>query len=452
MMNKPLNESFDLSGPVFAGEAVVRAGGVIRLRGDTLVEAPAEVPAPAPAGPRRPVLQMTTRDLHHLWLHICVAVTAVLVVWTTMFTPFAAKAARLDRFAIVLKLAGGDLSDKGLKRYAANLDPAVVRLADRFARENHGGNPYIAVLNQAAAAPDTSGREGATFRYQDFTPEQARIWNALVPVSNQPNPPAKPFMLKSDDVVNYQRAVNCLTAAVYFEAASESQTGQQAVAQVVLNRMRHPAFPKSVCGVVFEGSQLSTGCQFSFTCDGSLNRTPSAEGWQRARKVAIAALGGFVASGVGQATHYHAVYVAPYWSPSLLKVKNIGAHIFYRWMGGSGMPHAFTGVYAGNEPYIARLAMLDAQFGGVVTEAPVLIPAAAVVTVEPSSPADTLGLRSEQAPAAGQAQVAPVLVAPPPVITLQQIERPPAIKAPTITPTPEKAPQRRGHLATPQGW
>lgn len=447
MMNKPLNESFDLAQPAFAGEAVVRPGAVVRLRGDTVVEAPVEA---APAAPRRPVLQMTARDLHHLWLHVCVAITAVLVVWTTMFTPFTAKGAQIDRFAMVLKLAGGDLSDKGLQRYASHLDPAVVRLASRFAKEGAAGNPYVAILNQAAAAPDTSGRQGATFRYQDFTPEQARIWNALVPVSTAPNPAAQPFVLKSDDVVNYTRAVNCLTAAVYFEAASESQVGQQAVAQVVLNRMRHPAFPKSVCGVVFEGSQLSTGCQFSFTCDGSLNRTPSAAGWARAKAVAVAALGGFVAPSVGQATHYHAVYVAPYWSPTLLKVRNIGAHIFYRWMGGAGMPHAFTGVYAGNEIYVARLAMLDAQFGGAVTDAPLLIPAAAVVTLEPATAADTLGLRAEQANSTTDAAAASATA--PAVVTLQQAARPPEIKAPAITPTPEKAPQRRGHLPTPQGW
>lgn len=450
MMDRPLEESFDLTRPAYAGEAVVRPGTRVRLGGDTVLDT-----ARAEADPiRLRRRNLTTEDLHHLWLHVCVALTAVVVVWTTMFTPFTARSAQLDRFALVLRLAGGDISDKGLTRYVSRLDPAVVRLADRFTRQNGAGNPYVTALNQAAAAPDTSGRTGATFRYQDFTPEQARIWNALVPVSTAPNPPAQPFVLKSEDVANYQRAVNCLTAAVYYEAASESQTGQQAVAQVVLNRMRHPAFPKSVCGVVFEGSQLSTGCQFSFTCDGSLNRTPSAEGWARARQVAIAALGGFVAPGVGQATHYHAVYVAPYWSPSLLKVRNIGAHIFYRWMGGSGMPHAFTGVYAGNEPYIARLAMLDAQFGGAMTDAPLLVPAVAVVTtVEPQTAADTLGLRTEQQAGAAPGQTAALASAAPlPVITLQQGDRPPTIKAPDITPTPEKAPQRRRHLATPQGW
>ncbi|MFT2129823.1 cell wall hydrolase, partial [Staphylococcus epidermidis] len=92
-------------------------------------------------------------------------------------------------------------------------------------------------------------------------------------------------------------------------AANETLQGQASVAQVILNRMRHPAYPKTVCGVVFQGSERTTGCQFSFTCDGAMGRPPSAEGWARARAVAASALNGFVAADVGMATHYHANYV-----------------------------------------------------------------------------------------------------------------------------------------------
>jgi hypothetical protein len=149
------------------------------------------------------------------------------------------------------------------------------------------------------------------------------------------------------------RSVDCLTAAIYYEAANEPEDGQRAVAQVVLNRVRHPHYPQSVCGVVFQGHQRSTGCQFSFTCDGSLRRTPMANLWERARKVAQEALAGYVHRAVGWATHYHANYVFPYWAPSLAKVGQIGAHIFYRWDGGWGRPGAFVGRYAGAEPAIA---------------------------------------------------------------------------------------------------
>ena len=82
------------------------------------------------------------------------------------------------------------------------------------------------------------------------------------------------------------QALECLTSAVYYEAGNETVDGQRGVAQVVLNRVRHPAFPASVCGVVYQGSLRTTGCQFTFTCDGSLNRSPDAAGWARAHKVA----------------------------------------------------------------------------------------------------------------------------------------------------------------------
>ena len=144
-------------------------------------------------------------------------------------------------------------------------------------------------------------------------------------------------------------AIDCLTAAVYYEAASETITGQRAVAQVVLNRMRHPAYPSSVCGVVFQGSHRATGCQFTFTCDGSLRRRPSASGWLRARSVATAALSGYVEPAVGHATHYHTTYVVPYWSSSLTKMRTVGSHIFYRWSGSNGTPRAFVNRYANAE-------------------------------------------------------------------------------------------------------
>jgi spore germination cell wall hydrolase CwlJ-like protein len=210
---------------------------------------------------------------------------------------------------------------------------------------------------QAAAEGQASTEE--VISLQDLSPEAARLWNASNPISSLPNPAAKPFNLQAEGVLDEERATNCLTAAVYYEAAYESVDGQRAVAQVVLNRMRHPAFPKTVCGVVFQGSERTTGCQFTFTCDGSLARRPDPVIWERARKIAEAALHGYVMKKVGNATHYHANYVAPYWSPSLVKVQVIGAHIFYRWTGGAGLPPAFGGRYAGGEAKGLQMATLD---------------------------------------------------------------------------------------------
>jgi hypothetical protein len=155
------------------------------------------------------------------------------------------------------------------------------------------------------------------------------------------------------------RALDCLTAAVYYEAAIEAVEGQRAVAQVVLNRVRHPAYPKTVCGVVFEGSARSTGCQFTFTCDGALARIPSETGWARARKVAEEALSGKVYKPVGWATHYHTYWVVPYWSGNLTKLANVGAHIFYRWEGGWGRPAAFRHAAIGTEPEISLMQHLS---------------------------------------------------------------------------------------------
>jgi len=132
------------------------------------------------------------------------------------------------------------------------------------------------------------------------------------------------------DAASYERALRCLTEAVYYEARSESDEGQRAVAQVVLNRVRHPAYPNSVCGVVYQGSHRQTGCQFTFTCDGSLGGYIDAGAWARAGRIAAAALGGSVYRPVGLALNYHTTAIRPYWAPSLVRQAVIGAHIFYR--------------------------------------------------------------------------------------------------------------------------
>lgn len=150
--------------------------------------------------------------------------------------------------------------------------------------------------------------------------------------------------------VDRTRALECLTAAIYYEAASESDQGQRAVAQVVLNRVAHPSYPNTVCGVVYQGSERVTGCQFSFTCDGALARRPSRMFWLRAMGTARAALSGYVERSVGLATHYHTIAVHPYWAPSLFHITTIGAHRFYRFNGAAGQPAAFRFAYAGGEP------------------------------------------------------------------------------------------------------
>ena len=150
--------------------------------------------------------------------------------------------------------------------------------------------------------------------------------------------------------VDRLRALSCLTTAIYYEAATEPDAGQRAVAQVILNRMAHPAFPKTVCGVVYQGSERATGCQFTFTCDGSMARHPMPLFWNRAEAVARAALAGYVYAPVGLATHYHTFQVHPYWDDSVNFIGQIGAHRFYRMQGPAGAPEAFLANYRGGEP------------------------------------------------------------------------------------------------------
>lgn len=181
----------------------------------------------------------------------------------------------------------------------------------------------------------------------------------------QAGPAAKSFAI-SGDLTDRARAQRCMTMAIYYEAASESVSGQRAVAQVVMNRMSHPNYPNNICGVVFQGSDRSTGCQFSFTCDGSLARRPQPQAWQRAERVARAALGGFVYEGVGLATHYHTLAVNPYWARSLQPAGQVGAHLFYRWRGAAGRPAAFDAAYRGSEILPAR-SYARAAYASVAT-------------------------------------------------------------------------------------
>lgn len=159
-----------------------------------------------------------------------------------------------------------------------------------------------------------------------------------------------PFIYAMHDEADRVLAKNCLADAIYYEAAFEPVDGQKAVAQVILNRVRDPNFPDTVCGVVYQGWQRKTGCQFSFVCDGSLKRRPpTLEQREAAEDVAMQALSGKVVEQVGTATHYHTDYVNPYWSPTLVKVTTIGQHIFYSWPGKAGLPEALDEPYVGGE-------------------------------------------------------------------------------------------------------
>lgn len=126
------------------------------------------------------------------------------------------------------------------------------------------------------------------------------------------------------------RQQNCLAQAIYYEARGETQQGQTAVAEVIMNRVRSRAYPNSICGVVYQGSHRSTGCQFTFTCDGSLGQRPRGRAWDRAQRTATAVMLGYARPMTQGATHYHTTGVNPVWNSGLVETTQIGVHLFYR--------------------------------------------------------------------------------------------------------------------------
>jgi len=204
-----------------------------------------------------------------------------------------------------------------------------------------GGGPLLRVPLWETVSPLVDVSPASL---EPLSEADARAANLRAPFSAAQIEVALPLSLPltPESFLGRASATDCLTAAIYYEAATETAVGKRAVAQVVLNRVRHPAFPNSVCEVVMQGSNRPTGCQFTFSCDGSLYRRPSPLGWQSSRQIALAALSGSVDPSVGMATHYHANYVRPYWASSLDKVAVIGTHIFYRWSGSWGKRAAFN--------------------------------------------------------------------------------------------------------------
>ncbi|WP_296600600.1 cell wall hydrolase [Phenylobacterium sp.] len=320
------------------------------------------------------------------------------------------------------RFASRSLSNEELTKLASSMDPAMRALAVRH--------------DPASRAPDLWARpQGWGSLDMRHVPDlgltavddaaSAEELNGLRPFSDLPIRPMKPFVLKASGE-DRARAVQCLAQAVYYEAAREPEVGQEAVAQVVLNRVRHPAYPKSVCGVVYQGSARVTGCQFTFTCDGSLRYAPQAALWSRARMVAERALNGYVDRTVGSATHYHARYVAPYWAPTLVKMTQVGQHIFYRWTGPWGEPAAFTGRYAGGEAYLspAVLGSLDARTqGGLLSPEAQGISPERKITLAVAGEVRTYSVVDPTAPAGERTRVMGVLMSTRRQPTADEIKR-----------------------------
>ncbi|HZZ30803.1 MAG TPA: cell wall hydrolase, partial [Phenylobacterium sp.] len=310
-------------------------------------------------------------------------------------------------------LAAQGLSDAALITATANLAPGVRGIARRhdpaLRRPDLWGRPLGWANLDMRQVPDLgfSTQEG----------EGAVAVNNLRPFAGLPIRPMRPFVLTAD-ADDSARALHCMTQAIYYEAAREPVRGQQAVAQVVLNRVRHPAYPKSICGVVYQGSARPTGCQFTFTCDGALRWQPQATLWRQSQDVARRALAGFVDKEVGSATNYHAAYVVPYWAPTLVKMTQVGQHIFYRWTGPWGEPPAFTGHYEGREAELspALLATLDPHTQGYLAQGYLApqeqgVPAGRKVTLAVAGEVRTYNVADPTTPTGERTRVAGTLYA-----------------------------------------
>ena len=218
-------------------------------------------------------------------------------------------------------------TEEALAAAAGGLDESALAIARRH-------DPYTV----AGSAQRDRQAELLTARLEQL--RSASAGSGLRRVSLTGPLAAQPFRLGG--ALDASRDLECLTQAAYYEARGEGREGMRAVTQVVLNRVRHRAFPNSVCGVVFQGAGRRTGCQFSFTCDGSMRGRVNRAAWNRAREIASSALSGAVYAPVGNATHFHTTGVSPQWRHSLVRVSQVGDHLFYRFGGRSGSGAAFT--------------------------------------------------------------------------------------------------------------
>lgn len=233
-------------------------------------------------------------------------------------------------------------------RHASGRQPDLIRFFDTVkGSQDLPGSP------QSAAGPIEAS---PALRGEDAIAQNARAPFVAL------GPAARPFRF-SGPAHERISARACLAAAMVYEAGDDA-IGQLAVGQVILNRVRHPAFPASVCGVVTQGSDRATGCQFTFTCDGSLARNIALPARARALAHADLMLGGMVFAGVGLATHYHTIGVYPWWSPRLEKIARVGSHVFFRWPDLWGSSRMFAANRHAPEPSAA----LFTRFGSLPGE------------------------------------------------------------------------------------
>jgi hypothetical protein len=186
----------------------------------------------------------------------------------------------------------------------------------------------VAPKQAETAAPAAAPFQVASLAAEPSAAEFPKTVSIFLPLPKPPLSPAQRLELSGKD---YDKAEKCLAQAIYFEARNEPARGQQAVAQVVLNRVFSPYYPKDVCSVVYQNAHRHLSCQFTFACDGKPEATNERGAWARANRIAKQTLDAKVwLPEVNKATHYHAAYVRPNWIRDMKVMVRYGLHTFYR--------------------------------------------------------------------------------------------------------------------------
>jgi N-acetylmuramoyl-L-alanine amidase len=124
--------------------------------------------------------------------------------------------------------------------------------------------------------------------------------------------------------------ISCLAKNIYWESRSEPRAGQLAVAHVTINRMVHPKFPATICGVVYQGDESTFGrCQFSWWCDGKSDHPTEHRAWKSAVELAAAVVSGRHSDPTNGALFFHHHKVRPHWATSKRLSAQIGKHLYY---------------------------------------------------------------------------------------------------------------------------
>lgn len=212
--------------------------------------------------------------------------------------------------------------------YSRAKQPRAPQVPAMLASLATNDNPDILATAYAPPQPDYARQSP----FSSVLRDQPRRGRFIPPVGENDHSWAATALPASVFSESEQR---CLATGIYFEARGEEVKGQAAVAQVILNRVRNPSYPNSICDVVYQNDSWRNRCQFSFACDGIKDRVRSPQSWDMAEEIALATTAGKIwLSEVGSATHYHANYVSPPWARKMRRVGQIGKHVFYVTYGG----------------------------------------------------------------------------------------------------------------------